>query len=156
MAAAKCDPKAVHLAPILKVVIREIKKYLVADEKKTEKATQACCWVDFEALRHYEEESVGMQDKVFQLETYIEELEQTIQEVRDQRDMAFEEARLASEHGLKLMRQSLMYKVCKRGRKIHFKENCPHYMNAEHLDFCSVCTSEGAVSRLGALPITRA
>ena len=66
-------------------------------------------WVDLMALKRYEEESIEMQDKIFQLETYIEELEQSIHEIREQRNMAFEEARLASEHGLKLMRKTLMY-----------------------------------------------
>lgn len=60
---------------------------------------QACNWVDSHALQHYEEESVEMQDKIFQLELYIEELEQTIQEVRQQRDDNFQEFQLASKHG---------------------------------------------------------
>lgn len=87
-------------------------------------------------MRHYEEESVETQDKIFQLETYIEELEQSIEEVRNQRNMAFEECQLASQHGLKMMKQALNYWVCRRGRKLHFAETCPHFNNAESVEPC--------------------
>ena len=35
---------------------------------------------------------------------------------------------------------SLMYRVCRHGKKIHFKDTCPHYKSAEHLELCSRCT----------------
>ena len=112
-------------------------------------------WVDLMALKRYEEESIEMQDKIFQLETYIEELEQSIHEIREQRNMAIEEARLASEHGLKLMRKTLMYRVCKRGKKIHFAEACPHFSSAESLEMCVKCLGEEAVTDSRSEPVTQ-
>ena len=145
-----------YMTPIMATVVREIKDYTQDGSKKMNKETQVNCQADLEAWARCKEENEELKTKVFQLETYIEELEQTVQEVREQRNMAFAEAHLASEHGLKLMRQSLMYKVCKSGKKIHFKETCPHYRHAEHLELCSRCTSERAVIECEPSIVTRA
>lgn len=82
-----------YINPVLETPVLKSQNYMLAGEDKLGKSTEA-------SLRHYEEESVETQDKIFQLETYIAELEQWIQEVKDQRNMAF----VASRHSLKMMR----------------------------------------------------
>ena len=123
------------------------------------KGTQASCQADLEAWAECQKENEDLKVKLFQPDTYIEELEQTVQEVREQRNMALAEAHLASKHGLELMRQSLTYRVCKNGRKIHFKESCPYFQCSEHLEFCTKCiagTSERGVINYAAPSVTRA
>ena len=123
------------------------------------KGTQASCQADLEAWAECQKENEDLKVKLFQPDTYIEELEQTVQEVREQRNMALAEAHLASKHGLELMRQSLTYRVCKNGRKIHFKESCPYFQCGEHLEFCTKCiagTSERGVINYTAPSVTRA
>ena len=93
------------------------------------KATQSDRWIDLQA------ENAELQNKVFQLDLYIEELEQTIQQTRQQRDMALEECQLALKHGESLMRRSLKYRICRHGKPIHFTKLCPHFAVAEALDF---------------------
>ena len=114
-------------------MIKKIMKYKSEEKGMDDKATQADNWVDFEALAHYEAESNEMQNKLFQLDT--------------RRDMALQECQLASEHSLKLMRQSLCYRVCRRGMKIHFCDVCPHFAGAEQLELCCKCVGEGSVSK---------
>ena len=118
-------------------MIKEIMKY---KNDEHEKATQTLNWVE----KDYEKEE--MENKLFQLDTYIEELEGIICELKQQRDMALHECQLASEYSLKLMRQSLSYRVCRRGLKIHFCDQCPHFQGAERLDMCRKCVGEGTVS----------
>ncbi|CAK9078725.1 Caltractin (20 kDa calcium-binding protein) (Centrin) [Durusdinium trenchii] len=75
-------------------MIKEIMKY---KNDEHEKATQTLNWVE----KDYEKEE--MENKLFQLDTYIEELEGIICELKQQRDMALHECQLASEYSLKLM-----------------------------------------------------
>ena len=126
--------------------IRKIMNYQNKEKGLDDKATQADNWVDFETLAHYESERKEMENKLFQLDTYIEELEDTVCKLRQQRDMALQEFQLASEHSLKLMRQSMCYRVCRRGMKIHFCDTCPHFAGAERLEMCCKCVGEGSVS----------
>lgn len=134
-----------YIMSSMKPVIREIMKYMTTGGMK-EKATQACCWADHEALKKCEKENEEMKNKLFQLDTYIEELEQTIEQVKEQREMAFAEAQVATQHGLKLMKQSLNYRVCKKGQKINFSEKCPHFDGALHLEMCVKCLGDGGVT----------
>ena len=128
-----------YMTPITATVVQEIENYMRDGSRKVNKETQANCQADLEAWTRCQKENEDLKVRLFQLDAYIEELEQTVQEVRDQRNMALAEAHLASEHGLQLMRQSLTYRVCKGGRKIHFRNTCPHVHAAEHLEMCSKC-----------------
>lgn len=91
-------------------------------------------------------ENDDLQNKVFQLDLYIEELEQTIRQTREQRDMALGECQLALKHGEKLMKRNLKYRICRYGKRIHFQEGCPHFAGGEQLHLCAVCLSGEGVS----------
>ena len=112
-----------YMTPIMATVVQEIKDYTQDGSKKVNKETQANCQADLEACARCKEENEDLKTKLFQLDAYMEVLEQTVQEVREQLNMAFAEAHLAAEHGLKWMRQSLMYKICKSGKKIHLRNH---------------------------------
>ena len=129
-----------------------ITKYMNDKEKLNEKATQSDTWVDLQALSRYEAENADLQNKVFQLDLYIEELEQAAQQTRHQRDMALAECQLASSHGEKPMRRRLKYRVCRYGKRIHFHEHCSHFAGAESLSLCSICLSGEGVSESMHIP----
>eukprot|EP00913_Durusdinium_trenchii_P022383 g21027.t1 len=97
-------------------MIRETTKYKSEEKGMDDKAAQTDNWVDFEALAHCEVERNEMENKVFQLDTYIEELESEICKVKEQRDMAlqeetFIEAKLAT-RGLFGRVQALLQDQC--------------------------------------------
>ena len=131
-------------------MIRETTKYKSEEKGMDDKAAQTDNWVDFEALAHCEVERNEMENKVFQLDTYIEELESEICKVKEQRDMALQECLLASNHGKRLMERSLKYRICRHG-KIHFDERCTcssSALAATPASSSSSCSFSGSDSRL--------
>ena len=128
-----------YMVSTMAIVSQETENYMNGGSQKVNKETQANYQADLEAWTECQKENEDLKVKLFQLDTYIEELEQTVQEVREQRNMALAEAHLASSHGLSLMKQSLNYRICRTGRKIHFKNTCPHFQAAEHLEMCCFC-----------------
>ena len=135
-----------YVGDTFSAAIIKIMNYKNEEEGLNEKATQADTRVDLRTLPRYEAESTELQNKVFQLDLYIEELEQTVQQTRQQRDMALADCQLASGHGEGLMQRSLKYRVCRYGKRSHFHQQCPQFSRAEKLSFCTICLSGEGVS----------
>ena len=53
-----------------------------------------------------------MENKIFQLDLYIEELQQELNQVREERNQYLQEFRISEAHGLKLIRRASQYRVC--------------------------------------------
>ena len=119
---------------------RKFEKYMNGEESTKEKETQSDEGNDLQA------ENEELQTKVFQLDLYIEELEQTIQQTREQRDIALAECQLALKHGEKMMRRSSKYRVCQYGKRLHFHDRCPHFVRAAEVHYCTVCLNGEGVS----------
>ena len=145
-----------YVGNIFNAATKEIMKY--KDEKKgmDEKSTQVDNGVDAEALAQYESERNEVEKKIFQLDTYIEELEDEMSKVKEQRNMALQECLLAANHGKRLMERSLKYRICRQGMKIHFSEECPHFRRAESLEYCVRCLCGEGVSEDRHVPPTQA
>ena len=123
-----------------KKMSREFDKYMSGRKETKDGETQYDEWSGLQA------ENEELQTKVFQLDLYAEELEQTIQQTREQRDMALAECQLALKHGEKMMRRNLKYRVCQYGKRLHFHESCPHFARAAEVQMCAVCLNGEGVS----------
>ena len=88
-----------------------------------------------------------MENKLFQLDLYIEELQQELNQVREERNQYLQELRISEAHGLKLMKRASQYRVCSSGNVIHFEPRCPFYEKGRHFAYCAKCRGGGAVSR---------
>ena len=119
--------------------IKEIMKYKNDEKKIHDKATQT------EGVER-DDEKEEMETKIFQLDTYIEELEDSISKLKEQRSMVLQECWLASDHGKRLMVRSLRYRICQYGRKLPFEAGCPHFAGATGIEHCCVCLRVEGVS----------
>ena len=128
-------------------MIKEIMKYKNDERKIHDKTTQT------EGVER-DDEKEEMETKIFQLDTYIEELEDSISKLKEQRSMVLQECWLASEHGKRLMERSLKYRTCQNGRKFHFEAGCPHFAGASGIGLCAMCLRVEGVSRHESIPET--
>ena len=110
--------------------------------KKVSVETQAD-WCS-KALEENEREL--MENKIFQLDLYIEELQQELNQVREERNQYLQELRISEAHGLKLMKKTNQYRVCSSGNVIHFEPQCPFYERGRHFVYCSRCVSGAGVT----------
>ncbi|CAK9041426.1 unnamed protein product [Durusdinium trenchii] len=111
-----------YIVEVMRTKIPEDNTYQKVEVASVE--IQAGCWIDLKALGVYEQESIKMQDKLFQLDLYIEELQEEFNQAREERNCRFQQLQILEGHAQKLMGQSLNYRVSQRGRVIHFNENC--------------------------------
>ena len=87
-----------------------------------------------------------MQNKLFQLDLYIEELQQELNELREERNQYLQELRISEAYGLKLTQRATQYRVCNSGNVIHFESSRPFYAKARHYPYCAKCVGGGAAT----------
>ena len=87
-----------------------------------------------------------MQNKLFQLDLYIEELQQELNQLREEKNHLLQELRISEAYGLKLMQRATRYRICTSGSVIHFEPSCPFYVKG-HFPYCVKCFGGGAVSK---------
>lgn len=56
-----------------------------------------------------------MQNKLFELDLYIEELQEELKQVREERNQFLQELRTSEAHGLRLMQRASQHRVCNSG-----------------------------------------
>eukprot|EP00913_Durusdinium_trenchii_P021588 g20286.t1 len=92
-----------YIVEVMRTKIPEDNTYQKVEVASVE--IQAGCWIDLKALGVYEQESIKMQDKLFQLDLYIEELQEEFNQAREERNCRFQQLQILEGHAQKLMGQ---------------------------------------------------
>ena len=84
--------------------------------------------------------------ELFLRETYIEELEQEIEKMKESLTEFLQERELAEKRSSRLEEQLHKLRMTPSGRVLHFAASCPYFTAGQPIRICTGCLSEGGVT----------
>ena len=111
-----------------------------------EKEAQASIGPEQLGLEKCEKEMNRMQNECFLKDTYIEELEEQVRELKERILEFGQELQLQSRSSTKECLQNMnSFRMTKVGSKIHFSPRCLHWQGGMEVKFCVWCLSGGSM-----------
>ena len=84
-------------------------------------------------------------NELFLKESYIEELEQDMEKMKERLAEFLQEREIAERRSSRLEEQMHRLRMTPSGRVLHFAAGCPHYMAGQPIKMCHTCLNEGGV-----------
>ena len=84
-------------------------------------------------------------NELFRKETYIEELEQDMEKMKERLAEFLQDREIAEKRNSRLEEQMHRLRMTPSGRVLHFAAGCPHFMTRQPIKMCHTCLNERGV-----------